>query len=507
MKIEFRPQIGFQERYLSSTADIVVGGGAAGAGKTFALIYEGTRYREVQGFGGVIFRRTYPEIMNEGGLWDEAKAVYPYFGAKSNESNTTWTYANGNKISFRHLQYEKDLSKYQGSQMAFIGFDELTHFTKTMFLYLLTRNRSTSGVKPYIRATCNPDPDSWVADFLGWWIDQETGFPIKERAGVVRYFTVDQDNFIWGDSPQEVINQCPHIFSDSAFEGIHKEDLIKSATFVPGSITDNKKLLAVDPGYLANLSAQEESVRLRLKDGNWKVRTDNLNLFHHDSLKNMFTNILNQRPPIKRYITVDHARFGQDLCVIGTWEGWKLVCIDVLTVSDSNQIVKLINQRRAQYGPIPVSQVMVDQDAIGVQDIMSCKIYQGNRVPYKVKQGREKPVGKRIVPNFENRRAQCYFKVSDYVNDNQVLINIDNCYVDGLKTNKVVIRGVTKYIKDMIVDDLRTLKRENPDEIDKAKITKKEEQKNAIGRSPDFGDMMQIRGAFEFEKQPMRVTG
>ena len=49
---------------------------------------------------------------------------------------------------------------------ALICFDELTHFTAHQFFYMVSRNRSTCGVRPYIRATCNPDADSWVADFL-----------------------------------------------------------------------------------------------------------------------------------------------------------------------------------------------------------------------------------------------------------------------------------------------------------------------------------------------------
>ena len=77
---------------------------------------------------------------------------------------------------------------WQGAQITLICFDELTHFSAHQFFYMVSRNRSTCGVRPYIRATCNPDADSWVADLLAWWIDQETGLPIRERAGVVRYY-------------------------------------------------------------------------------------------------------------------------------------------------------------------------------------------------------------------------------------------------------------------------------------------------------------------------------
>ena len=78
-KIKVIPQEGFQQQFLGTSADISIGGGAAGAGKTFALIMEGLRHTTLKpnkDFGGVIFRRTYPEIMREGGLWDESKSVY-----------------------------------------------------------------------------------------------------------------------------------------------------------------------------------------------------------------------------------------------------------------------------------------------------------------------------------------------------------------------------------------------------------------------------------------------
>jgi len=89
----------------------------------------------------------------------------------------------------------------------FIGFDELTHFTKKQFFYLLSRNRSTCGVRPYIRATCNPDPDSWVKELIEWRVDPETGYIIKERDGVIRYFTVDNSNIVRGDTREEVVKK------------------------------------------------------------------------------------------------------------------------------------------------------------------------------------------------------------------------------------------------------------------------------------------------------------
>ena len=177
-KRTIRPQDGYQMMSLSSPADIVIGGAAAGVGKTFSLLLEPLKHiLTTPHFGGIIFRRTTPQITAEGGLWDASQKLYNDIeAAKAKPSYLQWDFKCGkvnNTLKFSHLEYEKNIYDYQGAEIAFIGFDELTHFTKKMFFYLLTRNRSTCGVKPYIRCTTNPDPDSWVAEFIKWWIGED----------------------------------------------------------------------------------------------------------------------------------------------------------------------------------------------------------------------------------------------------------------------------------------------------------------------------------------------
>lgn len=155
------------------------------------------------------------------------------------------------------------MHKWQGSQISLIGFDELTHFTKRQFFYMLSRNRSTCGVAPYVRATCNPDSDSFVADLIAWWIDRHTGYPIPERSGVIRYMGRLNDEILWGDTAEEVVEQ-------SGGE-IAPED-VKSFTFIASKLTDNKILMQTNPGYLANLKALATVERERLLEGNWKIR-------------------------------------------------------------------------------------------------------------------------------------------------------------------------------------------------------------------------------------------
>lgn len=259
--MEIRPQEGKQTDFLSTNADIAIYGGAAGGGKTFGLLLECLRHIDNKGFGAVIFRRDSKQIKNEGSLLDNSSELYPLVGGEcTSYPMPTWTFRSGAKISFSHLNLEKDKYSWQGSQICLIAFDELTHFTASQFWYMLSRNRSTCGIRPYIRATCNPDADSWVRRLIDWWIDKE-GYAIPERSGVLRYFFRDSGEIIWGDSKEEL--QKKH--------NCNAED-IKSLTFISSNVYDNKILMEKDPSYIANLKALTLVDRQRLLNGNWNIK-------------------------------------------------------------------------------------------------------------------------------------------------------------------------------------------------------------------------------------------
>ena len=257
---EIRPQPGPQESFLATAADIAIYGGAAGGGKTFALLLEPLRHKDVPGFGAVIFRRTSTQIRQEGGLWDESSGLYRAYDARPREQILDWRFPSGVRIAFGHMEHERDRFNWDGAQITLLGFDQLEHFTYRQFFYLLGRNRSTCGVRPYVRATCNPDPESWLADFVSWWIDPESGYAIPERSGVLRWFVRRGDELDWADTRATLI----------ARHGRDCQPL--SVTFIPASVHDNTILLAQDPGYLAKLHALPKVERERLEKGNWKIR-------------------------------------------------------------------------------------------------------------------------------------------------------------------------------------------------------------------------------------------
>ena len=263
-------QPGRQTDFLQNPADITVYGGAAGGGKTVGVILEPLRHVDrVANFTAVFFRRTMPQITAPGGLWDESMKFYPHLGGTPYRGTHEWRWARGGKIKFAHLQFETTVYDWQGSQITLICFDELTHFTAHQFFYMVSRNRSTCGVRPYIRATCNPDADSWVADFLEWWIDQETGQPIPERAGVLRYFIRVSDRIVWADRPEDLMQDLPR--RQDLPVGFEMPRPI-SVSFIPATVFDNPALLQINPEYLASLLSLPLLERERLLGGNWKIR-------------------------------------------------------------------------------------------------------------------------------------------------------------------------------------------------------------------------------------------
>ena len=106
------------------------------------------------------------------------------------------------RVSFAHMQHDKDKYSWKSAAVALIIFDQLETFLASQFFYMLSRNRSLSGVRPYIRASANPEP-GWLADFLDWWIDDD-GWAIPERSGVIRWMVRENDNTFWGDSKENL---------------------------------------------------------------------------------------------------------------------------------------------------------------------------------------------------------------------------------------------------------------------------------------------------------------
>ena len=213
-------------------------GGAAGGGKSDALVAEALRQVHIPHCKGLILRRTYPQLTE---LIDKSLLIYKraYPDARYNASQHVWTFPSGAKIIFGSMQHEKSKFDYQGKAYDFIGFDELTHFTYSQYTYLYSRCRPNGpGTRCYVRATTNPGGigHNWV-----------------------------KDRFITAAPPMTPIWQEVNII------GPDKKPITvnRARIFVPATVFDNQKLLDNDPGYIASLGMMPEAEKNALLYGDW----------------------------------------------------------------------------------------------------------------------------------------------------------------------------------------------------------------------------------------------
>ena len=259
--------------------------------------------------------------------------------------------------------------------------------------------------------------------------------------------------------------------------GIDKEHFIKSVTFISGSIYDNKELLEVDPSYLGNLNAQDSETKAQLLDGNWKVHHNAKDLFNHSEFSSMFDNPFDVKTG-KKYISADIAMEGSDKLVVGVWDGWELIDINLLDKSNGAEVLKVITDFQTEY-KIGNSNVVYDNDGVGS--------FLGGFVP----QGTPFHNGgkAKLKENYQNLKTQCYYRMAKRVNDNEIIIS-------DKVANKMYDDKMT--IKQRFMHERRAIKRAKKGDDNKIKLIPKDEMKVILnGQSPDLMDMFMMREIFD----------
>jgi phage terminase large subunit-like protein len=278
-RVRVGPQPGPQERFLACRADIALIGGSVFGGKTWALTYQPSAHLEVRGFSCVTFRRTTPDIRNPGSLWDESMKLYPDLGGEPHEHTLEWDFPSGARVKFAGLQYDTDVLSWKSSQIALLQFDQVEEFSEAQFWYMQSRNRSTCGIRPYTRGGCNALADTWLAAFIQWWWDPDTGYAIRERSGVTQWFLRVRDEVFWATAT------CPgdasvSVFARADLQAKAELDLkhpglgrfARSFCFIRAALADNKIGVAADPDYEARVRTGSNVEVERLLGGNWKIR-------------------------------------------------------------------------------------------------------------------------------------------------------------------------------------------------------------------------------------------
>ena len=253
--IIFQANPGPQEDFLASSEQEVLYGGAAGGGKSYAMISDPVRYLNNPKANMLLVRRSTEELRE---LISVSKQLYPRAipGIKFNEREKTWRSPCGASLWMSYLEREDDLTRYQGQAFNWIGFDELTQWPdSTAWDYMRSRLRSADPELSKtigMRATTNPGGrgHSWVKKMFidpaphnttFWAKNQETGEDLRWPA----------------DSKFAVENNC---VGDRMFK----------RRFIPASLRDNP-YLAGDGMYEANLLSLPEAQRRRLLEGDWSV--------------------------------------------------------------------------------------------------------------------------------------------------------------------------------------------------------------------------------------------
>lgn len=252
VQVVFKPNPGPQTAFFAAEEREVLYGGAAGGGKSYALIADPVRYFSNKNFRGLILRRTNDELREL--IW-KSQELYPqvYPGAIWREKDKEWRFPSGARLWMTYLEREDDVLRYQGQAFTYIGFDELTQYpTPHTWNYMRSRLRDASGTLPlYMRATSNPGGPGhgWVKRMFIDPAPAGKAFDATDiETGEVLRVPMNDKNFPverWGKP-------------------------LFQRRFIPAKLSDNPHLNEGGE-YRSNLLSLGDSLQRQLLDGDWDV--------------------------------------------------------------------------------------------------------------------------------------------------------------------------------------------------------------------------------------------
>jgi len=270
----------------------------------------------------------------------------------------------------------------------------------------------------------------------------------------------------------------------SEFYKLHKEGkLPEDRAFVQALVHDN---FFISEHYIKQLEKiKTVSTRERLLHGNWEYNDDPTLLMSYEDIMDLFTNIADESNVM--YMSGDIARKGRDKMVLGIWRGLKLIKVIKIPYEIKKSTKKSADfiMKTARYYGVKFSNIVLDEDGIGggvIDNIPNCKGFVNNSpAVLTAKQKLKKKKGE-FFNNFGNLKTQCYFKLADLVEVGDIEIDED------------AFESVDD--KTALIEELSQIKQRDADKDGKVYTNKKEDIKSALGRSPDFSDMMMFRMLF-----------
>lgn len=267
-----KPQPGPQTLFASSPADLAIFASMPGSGKSYSLILEALRWVHLNNYTAAVLRANANELMKGAtSLWAHTSRLGKEMGGRPRQSPTPTVEFRGGEAQVMLLHGNTPKKVFDGTELAVSCWDELDHFDRELFEYVTTsRARSTSGVRPYARASVMPSPDSWVHALAKPWLDSE-GYAKDQESGKVRwYFNDDRGLPQIFDTEQDAREAAAVV--DAAIRP-------SSLSFIFARTTDNAELMRKNPGYLDMLSRLPAYERKRLLHACWNARPDSAGFF------------------------------------------------------------------------------------------------------------------------------------------------------------------------------------------------------------------------------------
>lgn len=277
------PRSEFQARVLNSDARIIVLGGSAGASKSYVGLMRHLRWAHLPDYQGYCIRKNATSLMAAGGLFQTAVKMYRTYDPKIRvrTRDKQIVFSSGASVSFNHYENDSAGDHYQGLELSNIMYDEAAHASEEHIWWLFSRLRNGPKESPHsIWLTCNPDPDSYLFEWVKWWLYPEGhpnyGMPDPDKRGARRYIVRIAGELKWGDSEEELLEKYgnPKLPKDHPLQ-------VKPISIEVhlGNIYDNPPLIASNPEYVSTLESLPELEKRRLLRGDWSVRPESSGYF------------------------------------------------------------------------------------------------------------------------------------------------------------------------------------------------------------------------------------
>lgn len=235
--------------------------------------------------------------------------------------------------------------------------------------------------------------------------------------------------------------------------------------FIPALPKDNPAPEVED--YIKDILATSDTVTIeRLIKGNFEYDDDDRALISYDAILNAFTNTFVNGG--KKYISADVARYGKDTSIVVLWDGMRVEKIKQYKGKSTLEMANIIKEL-AKENQVPNTQIVVDEGGLGagtVDNIPNCYGFVSNARCLNDE-------------NYNNLKTQCYFKLADRINKNELYIDLDG------------------KLKDDLIQELEQVKQTEVDSDKKKALISKDEVKESIGRSPDISDALMMRMVFD----------